>query len=515
MAGSIESAGILRYSSGIFTINGNKIRCTGLEMFFGMNEIPYAVVTLTASDESGYAKTFFDIYNLLSSARHGDPVEVTYSLFGKPREDLSNANMRDIPIFTGLLDGWGPLVVRGTMHLQVWMVHWLHALKTIPAVVEDINGIAMSDARVPSVSADKDALVPISFGKYTPAAAVKNIWANLIKPELERMAAASEYGTELIKSVFQYDKSEKPLDMSKMQNPAGIVLDIRRTLWLPEDDETTIWDKLVRLAARYKFSVIPRARDFSIAPCSYVTGGVINDFILEEKYLSKLQDLCERSRGVVEKIRLMEDVSSLPSMFDRVGRVRRDISYSDVKDSDPARMLVTQLPPWAYNPVTGATLTSSTMGLVSSKLLAAGYSVKQAPDKIKTSFNESYNALQSTDAEAFAQTEFLERLYSDRTAIVHCPLFFDYSPGSTIIMEAKKSGRPSDESIYHEEYGCVRRVGVVLSTDAKRSGSWYVISHLRSEKEQQQVTLVNHPLYNSQWVRAPLLNLPGLVKQAP
>jgi hypothetical protein len=494
----------LVWSVGRATIKGIAFECIQFFGLFGLDDIPHACFVLAPSTETGLPSTYPEIYSVMANVSSGDPVTVTFRMSGRSSEAQKTVD-ETITVFSGNLDGWGPIVFMGMTRILVWARHWLVDLEKYSALSRLVHGRSLFDYGLPPISADKEALTTSTQGSYQPSDVSGDLWKKVIKPELLRL---SQNKATILND---NDGSELPLSMTSVESPLDVLLDVRRTLSFVEDDETTLWDKLIRLGARYKFALSPRVKDFSIIPLVYTLGGSPPERQFNQVEFNLMQDFNSYLSEFTQAVESFEGATSYTLPFDIVGKKSRTKSRSSSVNDDPMQSLDEQLQPWVYPWLSLSSRAAETMGLRSNKLLASGYVTGSEENSGQTA-NQAYNTISGSVAQAYLQAELSTQLYRERTVIIRGPLCFDLSPGSMVVYQDSQSSLDPNDRV-HSTYGCVRRMCIALDSSGK-GGTWLLASHLRSVTEQTALAWKTHPLYKQRWVRAPLLDVPGLVARA-
>lgn len=513
------------YTNGFVLLDDEKmLRCVSFFSYFGVNEMPYAMAVVEPSDNPKFPISYQGIYNSLRSVPYGANVQVRFTLAGETIIKNQFTEAQEVTLFKGKLSGYGHILIHNKPKLVLWIDHWLMPFKWSSALTDDIHGVAAADRAVTSIFGEGDGLVPYTPGTFTQDNVKQDIWKNVIKPELLKLASSSTFNfsnnTDVVKILEDkkgvgYDGSELPLSFDT-EDFRTIVSDIRRSIYMPDKDENTIWSKLLRIADRYKFSVIPRINDFSIAPSfPLLAGGNLGAILLQRGFFVD-QDYNMRERNMYNAVNMSEGFTSFSYPFDFASRTRRtdehSVFISDLDKENTRTIRRMSTPPWAYATLTDSFKTAETLGLTAGKkLLSSGYFMEEPAQRDPSNeptLNETYNTRSGNEAFRYAQTELGEEKYRDRTVVLKCPIFFDYCPGSTIIFEMP-TDRRADNPVAHVHIGYVRRVCVSMDQINRRGATWLIVSHLRDQTEQTGLISETHPMYNQKWIRAPLFKVRG------
>jgi hypothetical protein len=275
-------------------------------------------------------------------------------------------------------------------------------------------------------------------GKVKASDIKTNFW-KFIKDQLKVLLKSPLFGSSSaealdILSTDSLDGSELPLTLTEIDDPQDVLIDVRRTLMYPENpDSCSIWGRLVELANRYHFFIVPRVFDYSVAPALYTMGGTPSLMFMPETEFTAIQDYSLRERHMYGSVAGFEDLTSYSVPFDVAGRRRNSSVHTKaVLPESLLRSFLTKLPSWVYRPYRACSMMAATMGLREHKLIAAGYTIKQPEENTGQTLNQLYNTLEGRAAKAFLQAELSSQRFQDHTVILKSGFMLDFAPGSMI-----------------------------------------------------------------------------------
>lgn len=504
---------------------GAQFYCTSAFTFFGLNEIPYARVLIAPAPEEAdavFPKTYPALYSQLKSLKQGETNATVYMrLNGTPpvtgEGDFQNTN---VAVFSGIFQNFGTTMVGGRLYVVMWIAHSMITLNQIPAIVDTIHGRSLSDNAVASTAgetADKEALVPYGLSTYKDDDVKKDLWGKIIQKELGKLMSFKSFGTVRAQKVADLFKGENflnkdlalPLTFENCDDPKSVIADIRKTIYKTEGQDRTIWDKMLRLASRYKFFIVPRVADFLIEPGIYTLGMNSTNLGFDYSQFSTFHEYTMKDMSQISVATPFEDASAYTSMFDPQAKKQFTTDTSTYpKGSAGLKKYIVQFkaPPWVYSYDMLSQYSAQTLGLAAQQLFSAGCVTRPVANPEKT-LNQHRNTIKGIGMQAFSDTELSEQLFKDRTAILRGPLMWDLSPGSSLMFEHPLSyagGSPNNDS---RAIGCIRRMCIAYDPVFKQMGTWIIASHVHTTEEHKRIPWQKHPMYNQRFLRAPLLDL--------
>lgn len=531
------------FTDGVVTIGEAKFRCHSAHSSYVINQIPITEITLMSDQENvaglddtvakasgeDYPKNIQEIYAKLLPLKKGDNSTLTFKL--TTSEDASKGTRKleqeKVSVFTGVLLGWSPVWFSPkSLKFTVWLIHPLGMLDWASMFVKPIQGSGFDDYNVPPVIAEKDEIVPYMMGEYKDADVAKDLWKGVIKPELIKLCRAKRFdGEQNAEKMADYlenadnDKSESPLTW-QIPNPQKVILDIRKTLYSAAMGRKSLWDALITLSNTYKFSVIARANDFSIAPVIPTLGGEDPKYSkMSWQDFSKRQEYNSLSRQITQSISMLRGTGGMPGYFDVKSKKTAQGLLALVDEPVTAGTDYVEYPAFLdfrYDPFfrTGATL-----GLKDEPLFASGYRLKDEALEVQT-LNTQYNAFPEETLKKYAMVVMSERAFDGSSAVLYGNTSFDACPGSLVKIEpplagtfAKNSGFTVTTPVTNY-YAHVWGVTIVFDASGKSSGTYVILSHIRMTVEQAALELTTHPLYNKRWVSTPVLAIDGYTAPA-
>lgn len=512
------------FSNGGCTIGSDMIRCVAIKHHHALNEIPVAEIHLGVdTDTEGLPSSIQDLYTLLFSKKKGDDVVVAFQFSASANKERNQRELASEPVivFRGKLLGWAPIWL-GPSHFRmvVWAIHPLGLLDWASAVIDPIHGSGFDDHKLPTIIGKSQELVPYMKSPFVEDDVKTDIWKLLIKPELMRICRSARFEKPNCAALVDYledtakvgnDGSEQPLSF-KFSNPERVILDIRKRLYTSAVGRKTLWDALVELAGIYKFSIICRSFDFSIAPVLMALAGdapascimYSADYVPREEYNSLVRDIAQ-STG------MMRGLGGTSSFFDTEAR-KRQLAFQSTEGEPVIAGTDFSMTP-RFMDFDGEPFFRSgrTMGLKEEQLFASGYKMdKDAPEA--PTLNKQYNAVPDDELQKYEAIVQNERGFSGPTAIMKGLINYSISPGNLVIVEPPMRYQ-SGEKFSTMYFANVHAVTNILdaTTGSGQNGTYAILTHIRSSDEQKliPVALKKHPLYDKRWISAPLRNIPG------
>lgn len=507
----------LLYSDGVVTINKVKFRCNLFKTLHTINQLPMVQVQLTTDPKlkENPVELYKEIYDFLMSTPAGVNMKVEYTLTGQLRSDQKKLEKHRQVLFEGVLLSWSPVWVVNGLYLNVWGAHPLVNLMWTQSHVNELHGRGMTDWRFPTLHNEKAELVPFMRGEHSDTDVTEDLWKKVIKPDLleicnlKRMDDTnSEECAKFLKN-DNLDKSSTPLTF-KVNSPFSTLVNVRNTIMSPGGPRDTLWDRLIDLSVRYKFTVIPRATDYMIAPVMPATGAT-TEFWYFFTDLATLQEYNMLVRDFVNTVSILNGCGDYTGFFDVVNKTH-EAPYVNLS-TQQGRLMTGYTGygcNWLSSLVDPVLHTATTLGLQDERLFASGY-VVSPPEGNDNTVNTRYNKDGNEDAnDRYAQLKINEETFRGRTAVVRSMISFDSTVGSLMRMEIPNYNTPGKTSTL-SMYGRVHSMCIILG-GGNQSGSWYVLDNVRSDTENQGLPQY-HPLYDKKWIRAPYLDIDGFTKK--
>lgn len=509
----------IQFFDGTCLIGSTRIRCTGVKHHHAINQVPVAEISLgldTATSEM--PATMQELYSAMFSKSKGDEVIVAYMFSASQDKDKSKKGIeaRPVAVFKGVLLGWAPVWIGPkSFKLVVWAIHPLGMLDWTSSMIDAIHGSGFDDYTVPTIAGKAQELVPYMKGAYSPSNLSTDMWKSFIKPELVRLCGSNRAGKPNCKKLVEYlnsssaDGSEQPLSL-KFSDTMSALIDIRRRLYFSAIGRRSLWDALVDIANAYKFSILCRSTDYSIAPTLMALGGAMDpssimywsDFANREEYNSLVRDVAQ-STG------MLRGLGGVSSFFDSEAR-KRQTAFGDTPDENmTVGVDYFKLPSFMDFDSAAFVNAGKTMGLKEEQLFAAGYKVDAVAKEIK-SLNSKYNASAAKDLSSYEAIVQNDRSFSGPTVILRGNINYNVSPGNTVVLEPPMLYQPK-QTIAYTYVATVWGVSNVLESSEGYSmnGTYAILSHVRSFTEQAAIELERHPMYDKRWISAPLTAIAG------
>lgn len=513
------------FTDGIVSIGGTEFRWHNVKCGYVSNQIPVSEITLmsdNATEDASYPQTMQEAYKALLKTAKGDDVLVTTKITtdaddtaGTPA--LSN---KKVTLFTGVLLGWAPVwFAPRSLKLTVWAIHPLGLLDWASMFVNPVQGSGFDDYGVPPVITEKDEIVPYMMGEYKDTDVTTDLWGKVIKPELIKLCRAKKFDDKVnAEKTAKYleSKSDQSAKLTwQLENPQKVILDVRRTLYSAVEGRKSLWDALVTLSDIYKFSIVARANDFSIAPIIPTLGGdpPKNSMMTWQRY-SRRQEFNSLARQITQSVGMLRGTGGMPGYFDTKSKKSAQSLLTLSADKVIAGTDYVPYPAFMdfrYDPFFK---TGNTVGLKDETLFAAGYRLKEDATEVPT-LNTAYNKLSADDLKKYASVIMSERAFDGFSGVFYGNTTFNECPGNTVIVEPplaltfSKSGDVVSTKATTYYFGHVWAVTIVFDAAGKTSGTYTVLTHIRTTPEQEALELKTHPLYNKRWVSTPVLTIPG------
>ena len=530
---SIDRSGVFLLSNGIVTLNDQQLRCHSIKTNYILDQIPVAEIVVipnyvtdqqegaeepvraNAQEPPNMPVSSREIYDFLFGTNKGDTLTVTFNVTA-PAPDMENGKplaQELVKMFTGVLLGWAPTWINPkTFRMTIWAIHPLGMLDWSSSIIDKVHGSGFDDYKIPTVYAPGQELVPYMKGPYDPTEVAKDLWKNLIKPELICICRSTRFDGVNAEKVVEYlendnfDGSELQLKW-QLEDPVSAIIDIRRTLLQGGVGRHTLWDNLVEVAAKYKFSLICRPNDYSIAPALPAIGGYPKLTLLWQQY-AKREEFNALARNITQSIGVLRGPGGLSSFFDIQGRRLQQEFRERMDDGITAGVSYSHIPAYLdfiYNPFQW---TGRTLGLKEERLYASGYCLSGEAEDVAT-LNVRYNQLKEDGLSKYTDVLMNDESYDGSNALFRGNVDFNVSPGSMVKIEAPMYRVENAEETAKAYYARAWGVTLVLDPAAKTSGTYLVLSHVRTQDEQDAIELMTHPMYDGRWVSAPLIPISG------
>ena len=500
-------ATFIEAKKGEIIIDGFKLRCGPLHIVWGLNEVPYVTCQVVPSTDQGYPDRLHKLYEILKQHKYGDAVSIKYTM----RPKTSGAEFESKTVFEGFIDSWAPVSVGKTTQLTLWCRHWSQSLDWNYSGSDSAVGPTASSYSLPPVTEEDASLVPYYGGRYTASDVLSNLFENIIKPELLKQTADTFFGKKNDAAAEALAKITGTLPLGA-GTPDDVIADVRQALNCTVQTDVSLWDKLVRLAARYNFSMCPSVEGMVAGAVMYTVGGDPDDFVKLEldDVNMRMQDFSMRQWHSSSRMALIEGMTSTGSPFDITNRLQRSENhYADGADT-PLTPGLCKLPSWLYPLHSAVKYAARTSGLAGTNFVASGHIVENGPSDDGDSFNTLYNQISGNGAKAVTEARLADQMYKDRTAIILAPLTFDIAPGTTVAIEPTGDRELEGKVLKGEPkllIAVVRRVCQSMGVGSKMVGTRLVVSHIRNEEEQRNISWKTHPMYNQSFSPLPLLTL--------
>jgi hypothetical protein len=506
-----------------------------------INQIPVAeMVVVPALDSKPLAASEPDIYANLQDTERGDTVIVQFSFTATADPIKAEKELKQQPtvVFAGVLMGWGPVWLGpSSMRMTIWAMHPLGMLDWVSPVLDPIHGSGFDDYDLPSVAGKGQDLVPYTLSGYDPDKVKKDLWKNLIKPELVNLCSAYCYGqpntqdsNAYFSNLLDYFKDEKGAKFDGSEVPLSYqfddvrpaIMDIRRRLYSTTAGRRTLWDALIEIADVYKFSVICRSVDYSVAPVLKALGGDnLADFNLQHawSYVARAE-YNYLTRALTQAIGTLRGQGGATGFFDTVAKRQQRLFKQEKGAQLIAGTEFSMVPTFldfVYDP---CFQTKKTMGLGTTKLYASGYRLtppsadEQKAAEQSTTLNKQYNTAPKSNLDDYANVVANDKIHSGPTAVFQGVVDYSVSPGNTVAFEPPAL-YPQGKELGNQFYFClIWGVTQVLDSTSKRSGTYVIVTHVRTTSEQTAIELTKHPMYDKRWISASLLAIPGYTEAA-
>jgi len=522
-------AGVFVISDGLAVVGEHYMRCRSVKTAYALNQVPIAEIIVVADDtkaEAGTAvisappvdlpATTKEIYDILLSVKKGDDVSVEFKISSTIVEG-KELSQEPVTAFTGVILGWAPVWIGPKlMEVKIWAIHSLGMLDWAPATLDNVHGSGMDDYSLPAVTSAQGDLVPYMQGEYDPVDVAKDIWKNLIKPELINLCTMNRFGSTNAAKAAEYlndaemDLSESPLSW-QLSDITSVILDVRKTLLQAGAGRHTIWDNFVVLANKYKFSILCRPAGFNVEPILPALGGdPVEYYALNQQSFLRREEFNSMATEITQAVGSLRGIGGISSFYDVEGRRIQQEFRNPVGNTVVAGVDYSMIPAFLDFRYDAFLKTGGTMGLKDERLYASGYCLEGPADAVST-LNEGYNGLPKADISSYVDVVMNDRSYDGTTAILQGNVDFNVGPGNTVRAEIPLYNTTGDVTFPDPRgyyCGLVHCVMLVLDPVARTTGTYVVLSHVRSYDEQKAIELQRHPLYDKRWISAPLISIP-------
>jgi hypothetical protein len=515
------SVGISAYYNGILTVAGVQYRCFSVKQFHTVNEFSIAELTIAAAEKDNpeLPGTIKAVYDKLLKAVKGDPVTADFTVSEPEDKTVGQkaVNGQVVRVFTGVFLGMGPVYLAPHyLRVTVWAVHPLGQLDWASTELDAVHGFGMDDYKVPMVPGLGEELVPYMLGGYTADNVKTDLWKQVIKPELIALCKTNRFGVANSRAIVDYlgneanDVTKQPLSLN-VSDPRKVILDVRRTLMSSAMGRRSLWDNLSVLANTYKFSIICRANDFMVVPALPALGGTISS---DKHYPLRCLRFAEReeynalARQVEQSIGMIRGPGGLSDFFDTEARKRNQAFRPVTSDKVVAGTRFIPIPRFLDFTMDPFFSTGITLGLKKEKLAAVGYKISSDPVKEPTSLNKQYNAMADVDLQNYADVCQNEVSFDAVTAVYKGGINWNICPGNSVQLEPPGYYNTPSDTLTVSMYGRVWSVATILDPGVKQTGTYLILTHVRTDKEQAAIALTKHPMYDKRWVSSSLLDIP-------
>jgi hypothetical protein len=514
---------------------------------FALNSIPTATLTL-ACGLNTYTYQPATAHKLLASLRMRAPVKVFLEI--KPTDGkLDKQKAEKILIFDGYYAGFGFQRANDHANYSLHLVHWLDDLNIgsmlsrnwFPNAPFSMAENASSVAEIEEdISDSPGGQIAPSFGsKYiTNENVSENLWGKSLRPILEviagwpdpgeicgdtEMGRDPQTGGNLIKEALgriigdstaagsfglgahfvplQLDLADRA-GLDPVYFESGLIAAINNT-GLAGYSYSTFWGKLVGEWGPMLFFAISPGVDFAqVVP--FFAGN-------KDPYIEIEADEYGQAAFSGHMAQIIEGVDIIwPAAYNNSGvfmpRAERVPDPCTPLGAFPAWgerdkrgvVLVKEPPAWLQAYVDLAPASPDTTRLVE---LATTKTMAQLQEELKDG-----NAC-GLFAEHWYKNEVLQARYGEFSG----KLRFDIAPGSTVKIKPPTKNMPMlPDNI--DMYGMVTRVSFVINAERAQAGTAFAISHLRTEKENNDkkitgsITNNETPIYGKKWKGGPLVS---------
>jgi hypothetical protein len=494
----------------------------GLSCHYAVNEIPKATVLLPMGAE---------VTTKLASPAHllleGGPLQVPAKLV----LSVDNGNY-----FYTVIEGWlthvGPKVEYGSAVIAVEITHWLSALTFSSMLCEASHPANPGDFTFAAAMAFNAQLnftaTTLGMDLFTGSNIATDLWNLSLRPWLLRIIQASRIqshrstskndsapvgGTDIgwCERAVQYfmDTDQLPLAVSSDDSETianAIARDVVFSGMDPTEaigfmSQTTMWDKLLQLAATYMFAVIPFPRKASIVP--FIPGLRSYFGSIPQSEMSSLETSANKTRA----IRAVGLMSGPGATYRAAGGPGAGIEFNGwFVAGNEGLVLIDQAPRFLADLDCQSMYAHKAGAIGANQLAANAFNFPLAGNAPGMISPRDRRKKSRSWLDKLAHARYVTEQLKHRVGRLTGPLRFDVCPGSSIAIEGPDPGGgcgSGGSTIICQ----VLRVTFLVDAMSPRAETMFDLAYLRSAAENMSAatSIAQHPLYNRVWTGSYLI----------
>ena len=514
------------------TIGGKKVAISGLSLNYHLDQIPDAFITVPLGSSASGNNTVTNPATFVASVVPYTPVTITLQAVASP-------SGRDGPTIG--LPSTATVVFQGFI-IRPGFVRTNNATAVVFTAVGQTAGLCRSTrfgAGLIDPNPNNSArIVTAKFGSgakvvdniYSIMGGQQNlyadIWANLLQKLMVGVTKVNEsFGADNSMATAALNRinvgsylPNKTLHLAgELSGNSLKILDIGLAKsatdmffnnWLNANDpfnngNADLWDAMEWFGRMFLFHFVPAATEDSVAPVTPGLSDAVYRVIQPADYFH--EDLSvefeKKFNNLYNRVALITS-AFVDSAYTRASTSAPYIGYALVplNGSQSGQILVNEAPPFL---VPGDMPTGNVLNIAAGNPDAVNPTVS-APTFDKAAVESEFfsSGLGNNYASALLQ----EIMFEHRRMALVGRLRLDIAPGSSVQVNIPgEAGSSQVDTLY----GMV--IGVQVRVECGANGSFahtgFMISHVRSQTEQDSYTVKQHPLYGQVWSGAPLVKM--------
>lgn len=497
-------------------INGTRLPINSVIVDYKLDDIPVAVIDFPIGRDasSGNFNDISPMHGLLSSLIPMTPItvyvttEVPSGQSAAPEGKDVGFPLGDFPIFKGYVaePNQRKHFETNTMMMQI-------TARGEPVGLAGTTSFLSGLVAVGSNSGGNPAIVRLGNAQSSDMynAAIRNmigvdadIWENGLLYLIDFATAATTAWTDFpdnnaaqiaLDRLAKHDVLPyEPLNVSPYVMQFKSLFNKSLVSWLSDEftefwtGDANMWDFLMRCRHKLGFSFVPAIEEDVIAPITPNLGGEFHREIDPTEYSSVTvaSALNNKASSYVSSVAVVTRNWCSSNWQSKAPTVKL-IGGANTDMQPQGRFVEVEAPSW----------------LIPRSAAARGSTYNGPPDKGNTKPSSTAPDTHSQDeqaffssgiGDAFARTILHERLFEHRSASLLGRFRLDIAPGSLVkINTVGELFTGLKDTIW----GCVNRV--LLRVSAQGAATELSLSHIRSDKEHDDFTTPNHPLFSSEW----------------
>jgi hypothetical protein len=535
-------------SNGLGSSIETQLPVTDFSSVFALNAIPTSSITLSVGynaanpNQKAASKTIRQL-----TGKYVDVVCKLVGAAGKLDGKTVQWPEGRFSVFKGRISGASYSRQRGgqvssSLAIEHWLMdldntNWTSALldENSPDWLGRVAGYKQffeQGTMIPSDVLDRTVVIPIESGKNIWVDAVKKLLLQIANNDLGTLQNAFLYTIGATQNGNSMVSNKKALSaLAKMDQAAHMVIPpldlfgadnkwagMRNYLFkaftgglgktmFSDNDRPTLWAKMMRLAQYSLLSLTPSVETATMIPFM----PTINTHWLEMD--SSEFDSIRTNARIPRLLRGVALITGDQSMWGVESQTQTPyIGYTGIYDlykehpdmqSSEGRFYVGQAPSWLR---LGEFQQWGPRALVTAVDADKKREDKPSYDNIAKGVKAA-----ATFGDAYAKSTYMNMVFGDRAAEVSGRLRFDICPGSMILIKGTHPDLDAAGYSASSNRAAVIGVTTVISSGGQ-CGTALRLSHLRTEDE-FELSVENHPLYNSSWRGSPLVNLEGVTPE--